>query len=557
MKQLNIFLILLMPLFLIGQTTPSSVISQSSKVLLAEKMENKSPTRTIPILPDELWWGGAVNDGYSMPYQEGFSYNMYGDNKGNQVQPLLISNKGRVIWSEEPFQFTFLENAIAIQDAKGEILQSTAGKTLKEAFDFASSNYFPADGKIPHELLFTAPQYNTWIELMYNQNQKDILAYAHAIIDNGFPPGVLMIDDTWQENYGKWNFHPERFPDPKAMMTELHGLGFKVMLWVCPFVSPDSDEYRELAKDDLFLRNPKDAKIAAAPWIEPSQPAMIYWWNGASAVLDLSNPKAETWFKDELNRLVTEYKVDGFKLDAGDFYFYPDHLISYKEGTSPNDQSALFGEIGLDFPLNEYRAMWKMAGKPLAQRLSDKGHNWKDLQTLIPNITGQGLMGYAFSCPDMIGGGEFSSFLNTKTIDQELIVRSAQVHALMPMMQFSVAPWRILDTEHLDAVKETVELRKKFTPYIMSLTKEAAKTGRPIVRTMEYVFPDQSFETMKHQFMLGDNLLVAPVLNKNITKKEIQLPNGKWKDASGKTYKGGRTITVETSLTTLPYFEKI
>lgn len=557
MEQLKVFIILLMPLFLIGQTTPDAVSAQLNKVVLAKKIESKTASRTIPILPGELWWGGAVNDGSSMPYQEGFSYNMYGDNKGNQVQPLLISNKGRVIWSEEPFQFTFLKNAIAIEDAKGEILQSTAGKTLKEAFDFASSNYFPADGKTPHELLFTAPQYNTWIELMYNQNQKDILAYAHAIIDNGFPPGVLMIDDNWQENYGKWDFHPERFPDPKAMMTELHGLGFKVMLWVCPFVSPDSDVYRDLAKEGVFLRNPKDATVAAAPWIEPSQPAMIYWWNGVSAVLDLSNPKAETWFKGELNRLVDDYKVDGFKLDAGDFYFYPDNLISYKEGTSPNDQSALFGEIGLDFPLNEYRAMWKMTGKPLAQRLSDKGHIWSDLQMLIPNITGQGLMGYAFSCPDMIGGGEFSSFLNTKTIDQELIVRSAQVHALMPMMQFSVAPWRILDTEHLDAVKEAVALRKKFTPYIMTLTKEAAKTGRPIVRTLEYVFPDQGFETMKHQFMLGDNLLVAPVLKKNTSKKEIQLPKGKWRDSSGKIYKGGRTITVETSLTTLPYFERI
>ena len=57
----------------------------------------------------EKWWGGAVNDGQVMPFQTGFSYEMYGDNKGNQAQPLLISNKGRVIWSEEPFKFTLLK----------------------------------------------------------------------------------------------------------------------------------------------------------------------------------------------------------------------------------------------------------------------------------------------------------------------------------------------------------------------------------------------------------------------------------------------------------------
>ena len=77
-----------------------------------------------------------------------------------------------------------------------------AGKTLREAYMAAQAKYFPANGQLPDTLFFTMPQYNTWIELMYNQNQEDILKYAHAIIDNGFPAGVLMIDDSWQENFG-------------------------------------------------------------------------------------------------------------------------------------------------------------------------------------------------------------------------------------------------------------------------------------------------------------------------------------------------------------------
>ena len=56
---------------------------------------------------------------------------------------------------------------------------------------------------MPPELFFSVPQYNTWIELTYNQNQKDILRYARAIVDNGMPPGIIMIDDNWQEDYGK------------------------------------------------------------------------------------------------------------------------------------------------------------------------------------------------------------------------------------------------------------------------------------------------------------------------------------------------------------------
>jgi len=253
---------------------------------------------------------------------------------------------------------------------------------------------------------------------------------------------------------------------------------------------------------------------------------------------------------------VDEYKVDGFKLDAGDADLYPSWLQSQDKNITPNDHSELFAQVGLDFLLNEYRATWKMAGKPLAQRLRDKGHNWEDLQTLIPNITVQGLMGYAFTCPDMIGGGEFKSFLNIETIDQELIVRSAQVHALMPMMQFSVAPWRILDAEHLEAVKKAIALRREFTPAILELVDQAASIGLPIVRTMEYVFPNQGFEHIKDQFFLGDEILVAPILKKNQNKRTIMLPAGKWKGFNGVLYEGNNEIEIMTDLNTIPYFQK-
>jgi alpha-glucosidase len=141
------------------------------------------------------------------------------------------------------------------------------------------------------ELLFTHPQYNTWIELMYDQNKKDILTYARAIIDNGFPPGVLMIDDNWQEDYGTLEFSARRFQNPRGMMAELHRMGFKVMLWVCPFVSADSADFRYLADQGLLLLDPQ--KTQDILWANTrNKAAVIRWWNGASACLDLSNPNA-------------------------------------------------------------------------------------------------------------------------------------------------------------------------------------------------------------------------------------------------------------------------
>ena len=506
----------------------------------------------------KLWWAGITSMGQLMPVSGSFEANIIDNTYGNQVQPLLLSNQGDVIWSEEPFEFKIEQGEVAITQNRGEIFRKKAGTSLKSAYLFASKNYFPPRGVLPDELLFAAPQYNTWIELMYNQNQADILKYAHELIDNGFPAGVLMIDDNWQEDYGKWDFHPRRFSNPKAMIEELHQMGFKVMVWVCPFVSPDCDVYRDLASQGAFLLNEaRDQRGNTMPSNDfrgNPKPEMVSWWNGFSAVLDLSQPVAQDWFKSQLNYLQDEYGVDGFKLDAGDARYYA--TGSSKSGVSPNEQSALFGKIGLDYPLNEYRAMWKMGGQPLVQRLRDKAHNWSDLKKLVPSMLLQGIMGYYFNCPDMIGGGEFTSFLGGATIDQELIVRSAQCHALMPMMQFSVAPWRILDEEHFDAVKMCVSIREKFTDYILEEVKKTAESGEPIMRSLEYSFPGKGYGKINQQFMIGNELLVAPVVEKGVSTVGIYLPEGNWKSFNGRNYQGSQIIEIPVTLNDLPYFEK-
>lgn len=507
---------------------------------------------SISLLTNEYWWGGSVIFGTQMPFGDNnFSFDL-SNHTGNQNAPILVSNKGRWVWSEKPFAYSFNHDSLKISDIVGNIHTGVAGKDLKSAYKYCSEKFFPTSGKWVDSLLITSPQYNLWIELMYNPTQKLVLKYAQDVLTTHLPAGVLMIDDNWSKYYGGLDFDKEKFPDAKVMVDSLHEKGFKVMVWVCPFISPDSKEFREL-EQKRFLLLDRGQNDTASWGNKDLQPLIINWWNGYSACLDLTNPGAVKWLKDKLNFLQVTYGIDGFKFDAGDAVYYSSpNLISYKKA-SGKEQCRLWAEIGLDYKLNEYRAMWKMGGQPLVERLRDKSHTWEALQSLIPNTIAQQLDGYTFTCPDMIGGGEFTSFLPGKVINQDLIVRSAQCHALMPMMQFSVAPWRILDSSHLDAVKKSVAIRQEHMPYLMDVFHNSVKTGEPVLRPLEYNFPGQHLAQIKDEFMIGEKLLVAPVVTEGFDRKVV-LPKGKWR-YKNKTIRGGKTMEFKVPLDELLFFE--
>ncbi|MEG0162841.1 MAG: glycoside hydrolase family 31 protein, partial [Mucinivorans sp.] len=166
------------------------------------------------------------------------------------------------------------------------------------------------------------------------------------------------------------------------------------------------------------------------------------------------------------------------------------------------------------------------------------------------------LLGYPYTCPDMIGGGQAGSFVGVdrSKLNQKLIVRWTQASALMPMMQFSVAPWEVLDADNLTLVKRAAALHEKFAPYIIELADAAAKTGEPIIRPMEYQFPNQGFTDCKDQFMLGSKFLVAPILTDS-NSRTVRLPKGAWVDDQGKRFRGPTVIAIDVAIDRLPYYE--
>ena len=511
----------------------------------------------VEMLPGETWWGGLdnpnswqINGEYSFPFDASMEFdldfNTY--NYSNNIVPMFVSSKGRYIWSDGPFKVSFREGRMHI-DGTAPVNLVLAGDNLREAYLAVSKSHFPPKGVLPPEEFIARPQYNTWIELMYNQNQEDILRYADDIVSNGFPDGaVFMVDDNWQKYYGNFEFKPDRFPEPKKMMDILHEKGFKVMFWVCPYISPDSPEYRELASKGYLVKDSKE-----------DRPAIYSWWNGYSAILDMSNPDAKEWLVIKLRDMQSRYGVDGFKFDAGDVAPYNKEHVRVFDGKSYGPlHTELWCSLAEDFPYNEYRASWKMAGRSVVMRLCDKVYSWDAVGMLVPSMLASAMEGHIFVCPDMIGGGEFQSFMDidSDSFDQELIVRSCQIHAMMPMIQFSVAPWRILSQENLKHCRDAAWKHVQLAPYLLDMARQGSLSGEPIVRPMEYMFPDQGFEYCTDQYMLGDKYLVAPMVTPGNLRK-VKLPLGLWQDEMGQIYEGGLEYEIEVPLSRIPYFTLI
>ena len=154
-----------------------------STLVISFSLEAQWVTVVEP-LEGESWWGAVVNKGYMQPFTD-FSAmdNYYLDDarcfnppydprpfdlgtmsvKG-MTAPLLVSNKGRYIWSEHPFSFRFVKGVLKIDSKYEKVEPVKAGSTLKEAYQAVCAKHFPFDGREPAELMFTKPQFNNWIE---------------------------------------------------------------------------------------------------------------------------------------------------------------------------------------------------------------------------------------------------------------------------------------------------------------------------------------------------------------------------------------------------------
>ena len=170
----------------------------------------------VVLAEGECWWGGAVADGQRMPFgpavhrrnlatSAGFLTN---DQDGaNQSAPLLVSNRGRYIWSEDAFTFEFVDSTLRVTGGN-PVVGAGRPPTLAGAFRMASRAHFPPSGATPAAAMFASPQYNTWIEMPYRPTQARSTRLCAGAA--GFRVAARRADDRRPlvPAYGTWQFDP-------------------------------------------------------------------------------------------------------------------------------------------------------------------------------------------------------------------------------------------------------------------------------------------------------------------------------------------------------------
>jgi len=469
-----------------------------------------------------------------------------------QASPFWYATSGAAVWVRTPRDFRYSVNRE--RDGQPDGLISVEMPATHLTYDlllaadirevvraFLREVGYPA--KTPPDDYFRRPIYTTWVEHKVPTDQTKVLAYAHAIKDNDLPCGVIEIDDKWEGQYGDMEFDAAKFPDPKAMVDEIHRLGMKVTLWVHPFVNTNSATFAKLRDDPKLLHE------------GVGNVGIINWWNGNAAVLDFARPEAAAEFRAKLASLQKRFGIDGFKFDGGDSEMVPQEARA-ADGKDPSEYADVYNrEAAAHFPWNETRVGIYSQKLGIVQRLIDKHSIWgaeNGLAALVPEMIIVSLRGYPYAMPDMIGGNQYEN----DRIDKELIIRWAQASALMPLLQFSIGPWHF-DAEAVRLCREASLLHVRFAPLIIQLAKQAPKSGEPILAPLWYHAPrDPATHAIVDEFMLGSDVVVAPVLQKGAQSRDLYLPAGKWRDLKAdKIVDGGRWLRGHPApLDVLPVF---
>lgn len=410
--------------------------------------------------------------------------------------------------------------------------------------------------------------------------EKRVREIADGFRSRKIPVDVIYLDIDYMDGYRVFTWDKTRFPNPGKLIADLKNDGLKTVLIIDPGVKvdPNYKAYTDGKNAGAFVKNPDGSELNRSVWA------------GNSAFPDFTNPKAREWFGEQYKTHLAE-GIAGFWNDMNEPSVFKNRQPSPPEsfedpGTTfpyntphagdglPGTHRRYHNVYGMQMARSTFEGVKKLApekrpfvltraGFAGVQRFSavwtgDNVATWEHLRLTIPMLTNLSVSGVPFVGAD-VGGfvGNPSGELYTRWLQAAAFTPFFRSHSTKETKDRE--PWEYGD-EYTRINRAAVEMRYQFLPYLYTVFYQHEKTGAPVLRPLWYEYPnDAKTYHNDDQYLIGGDLLIAPVLGEGERRRSVYFPVGDdWMDwETGTVYKGGTSATVNAPLEKLPIFARV
>ncbi len=441
--------------------------------------------------------------------------------------PFYITNKGYGVLVNHPEKISFEVATEMVTRTEFSVEGSYLdyflinGPTMKEVL----TRYTDLTGKPSLPAPWT---FGLWLSTSFttSYDEETVMSFVDGMIDRGIPLRTFHFDSFWMKEFHWCDFvwDSRIFPDPEGMLRRIKAKGLNICVWINPYIGQESCLFDEGMEKGYFIRRTNGQVWQWDMW----QPGM--------AIVDFTNPDACKWFQDKLEALL-DMGVDCFKTDFGERI--PTEDVMYFDGSDPRKMHNYYTYL---YNKCVYELLERKRGKGEAVLFARSatvggqkfpvhwgGDCWSDYESMEESLRG-GLSllmsGFGFWAHD-IGG-----FENTSTADvykRWVAFGLLSSHSRLHGSSSYRVPW-VYDEEAVDVVRFFTRLKASLMPYLYKTAIDTSVLGIPSMRSMVLEFTeDKTCHYVDKQYMLGDNLLVAPIFNEE-GMAEYYLPEGIWTD---------------------------
>ena len=397
--------------------------------------------------------------------------------------------------------------------------------------------------------------FGLWLSTSFttNYDEATVMSFIDGMLDRGIPLRTFHFDCFWMKEFHWSDFvwDSRVFPDPAGLLKRIKAKGLNICVWINSYIGQESAIFDEGMEKGYFIKRTNGQVWQWDMW----QPGM--------AIVDFTNPAAYKWFQDKLEVLL-DMGVDCFKTDFGERI--PSEGVVYYDGSDPKKMHNYYTYL---YNKCVYELLERKRGKGEAVLFARSatvggqkfpvhwgGDCWSDYESMEESLRGGlSLMmsGFGFWAHD-IGG-----FENTSTADvykRWVAFGLLSSHSRLHGSSSYRVPW-VYDDEAVDVVRFFTRLKARLMPYLYKTAIETSVTGVPTMRSMvlEYT-EDRTCHYVDKQYMLGDNLLVAPIFNDR-SMAEYYLPKGTWTNFfTGEEKEGCGWFTEKHSYLSIPLMVK-